>query len=76
MATRTIQTGDDIESALLFLAKESGVSSEQYFMDKIGKVSTAILDEADEKRFELVKKTLDEKNKGQSISKLREILGG
>ena len=75
MATRTISTGDDVEAALLFLAKQKGVTSEEFFMDKVKDIMLSALKEADEKRYEMAKKLMDDKDKGTSISKLRELLG-
>lgn len=76
MATRTISTGNDVEAALAFLAKEKNTSGEQYFMDKVQGISDDILKEADDKRFALAHKIMtEEKDKGKSISKLRELLG-
>lgn len=76
MATRTIQTGDDVEGALAFLAKQKGVDSEKFFMDEVSKVFQNHLDKADELRFDLAKKIMNEGNKGESISKLRKLLNG
>ena len=75
MASRTISTGNDVEAALAFLAKESGTTGEVYFMDKVQKITEDILREADDKRFIMAQKLMNEKNKGESISKLRELLG-
>lgn len=75
MASRTVSTGNDVEAALAFLAKESGTTGEQYFMNKVDGITNDILKEADNKRFALAQKLMDEKDKGASIAKLRELLG-
>lgn len=77
MASRTVSTGEEVDAALDFLGKQSTppVSGQDYFMNKITDIMKSALKEADEKRFDMVKKLLDEKNKGESISKLRELLG-
>lgn len=77
MATRTIATGDDVDAALSFLGRQERpqVDGEAYFQSKIQGIIDSVLKEADEKRFSLVKELLDDKAKGQSISKLRELLG-
>ena len=77
MATRTVSTGDDVDAALAFLGRQSKpqVTGEAYFVAQIQGVINTVLKEADEKRFSLVKELMDDKAKGQSISKLRELLG-
>jgi len=75
MATRTVSTGDDVEAALAFLAKESNTTGDAYFMGKVQSITEDILKEADSKRFALAQKLMDEKDKGKSIAKLRELLG-
>lgn len=77
MASITIKTGDDVDAALAFLGRQKNpqVSGEAYFLELIEKEKNSVLKEADEKRFSLVKELMDDKNKGQSISKLRDLLG-
>ncbi len=77
MATRTIKTGDDVDAALAFLGRQTRpqISGDDLFMQMVQSVIDDTLKKADENRFNLVKELLDDKNKGQSISKLRELLG-
>jgi len=77
MATRTIKTGDDVDAALAFLGRQSRpqVSGDEYFMNKVQGIVDAVLKEADDSRFNMVKELMNDKEKGASISKLRELLG-
>ena len=75
MATRTIQTTDDAEAGLAYLSKQVGKTSDDFFMEQLGALFQSNLDKADELRFAEVKKLLDDKNKGKSISDLRALLG-
>ncbi len=77
MASRTISTGEDVDRALNFLGRQSRppVTGDAYFMNKITEVTNAALKEADEKQFSLVKDLMNDANKGESIGKLRELLG-
>lgn len=77
MAARTFNFGVDVEAAFSFLAKQERppVSTDDYIQARIQEVINDALDKADSMRFSLVKELMDDKNKGQSISKLRELLG-
>lgn len=77
MATRTVKTGDDVDAALSFLGRQSRpqVSGDEFFLALTQKVIDDVLKKADDARFSMVKELMDDKNKGESISKLRELLG-
>lgn len=74
--TRTVKTGDDVDAALAFLGRQLNpqVNGEAYFQLRMNDVISQALKEADEKRFKLVSELMDDKNKGASITKLRELL--
>jgi len=77
MATITYKTGDDVDAALAFLGRQLNpqISGEQYLLDRLDEVKNKVLKEADDKRFNLVQALMNDKEKGASISKLRELLG-
>lgn len=77
MASRTYKTTDDVDAALAFLARLESpqVSAEQYFDARVQNEVDKVLAEANDKRFNMVKELMDDKNKGASIKKLRDLLG-
>lgn len=75
MATRSISTGDDVESALAFLAKQGKVTADSIFMEAVAHVMKAFLKDADEQRYELASQALANKDHGVAVAKLRELLG-
>lgn len=75
MATRTVATGDDVEYALAFLAKQSGTTADNLFMEEVGKVFKAKLAEADEARFNAATEALKNPDHGKAVAALRELLG-
>ena len=75
MASRTISTGDDVESALAFLAKQKGSTADSMFMEAVATVMKKFLADADEQRYKLATEALKETDHGKAVSKLRELLG-
>jgi hypothetical protein len=77
MATRTFKTGDDVDAALNFLGKQQKpqIGGDEYLQNRFQILIDDLLVQADNQRFSLIKEMMDDKNKGQSISKLREVLG-
>lgn len=78
MSTKSIKLGDDVDAAMSFLGRQQRpqVSGDEFFMAKVqSDVIDAALRAADEMRFNLVKELLNDEKKGESISKLRELLG-
>ena len=78
MAARTFKTPDDVDLALAFLARlenDSNVDAEVYFQRRVQYVIDEVMKEAAEKQFNMVKELMDEKNKGASIKKLRDLIG-
>lgn len=77
MASRTIQTGDDVDAALAFLGRQQNpqVGGEQLFQARVKALIDTALKEADDKRFNMVTELMSDKDKGGSIVKLRELLG-
>jgi len=77
MANRTINTGDDVEAALTYLAKEKKSTADNFFMEKLKEVTDSLLKEADEKRFAAANQIMAGKDEaGVKVSKLRELLNG
>lgn len=75
MASRTIQTGDELEAALAYLAKKQGTSSEALFSDKVSSVLNKVMDEADSDRFNEAQNILSSSGTtADKVSKLRELL--
>jgi hypothetical protein len=75
MATRTVATGDDVEFALAFLAKQQKTTADDLFMTEVGKVFKAKLAEADKARFEMAQDIMKNNDPGTAVAKLRELLG-
>jgi hypothetical protein len=77
MASITLQTSAEVDSALNFLGKQQNppVSGEEYFQARVKQVVNDCQKEASDKRFNIVKELMDDKNKEGSIKKLRELLG-
>jgi len=76
MAARTVQTGDDVEYALAFLAKRQGTTPEELFLTMLGKVFQEKLKEADDARYTQITELLKNTNKGEAVLKIRELLVG
>lgn len=74
MATRSVQVGDDVESAMKFLAAQKGTTADELFSAKIDAVFKDMLMESDGIRFKEIQEAINAADPSGSITKLRELL--
>ena len=75
MASRTIETTDDMENAFAFLAEESKQPVDKFFIDKLSVLFGSLVSESNKKKHDLAKAIMASGDPSKIIPELKKLLG-